>query len=221
MDNRENIIAEEPVEAASVGETAEEKVSSSNNNEDSKGVFDWIDSIVFSVFAVVILFTFVFRIVGIDGPSMQKTLYNGDRVVIVSAGYTPKKGDIVVISRNITNNKADLTDRNAPIIKRVIATAGDTVDIRFEDEVGYVYVNGQVLNEPYISEYISEGFKTIEPISFPVVVKNDCVFVLGDNRNDSLDSRSSTIGENGMVNIKYILGHAVLRVYPFNKIGLL
>lgn len=211
MDNRENLTSVEPEKDASVDVKTDE----------SKGVFDWIDSIVFSVFAVVILFTFVFRIVSIDGSSMQKTLYNGERVVIVSAGYTAKKGDIVVISRNVSNNKTELTDKNAPIIKRVIATAGDTVDIRFEDGVGYVYVNGQVLNEPYISEYISEDFKTYEPISFPVVVKNDCVFVLGDNRNDSLDSRSSTIGENGMVNTKYILGHAVLRVYPFNKIGLL
>ncbi len=216
-DNREKLIAEGEAEQTD----ADVATAKENSSETAKGIFDWIDSVVLSVFAVAIIFTFVFRIVGIDGSSMQNTLQHGDRVIIVSAGYTPKKGDVVVISRNISNDNSSMTQSNAPIIKRVIATEGDTVDIRFEDGVGYVYVNGEVLNEPYISEYISEDFQTYDPISFPVVVKDDCIFVLGDNRNDSLDSRSAIIGENGMVSTKYVLGHAVLRIYPFKKIGLL
>ncbi len=183
------------------------------------GAFDWLDSIVASVIAVVLIFTFLFRVVGIVGDSMNDTLQNNDRVVIYNLFYTPKVGDIVVISRNASNNREDMHEGNEPIIKRVIAVAGDSVDIRFEDGIGYVYVNGVLKNETYIKEYISESTVISNAISFPAFVPDGCIFVLGDNRNKSLDSRSAYIGEYGMVDTRYVLGKAVLRVFPFNKMG--
>lgn len=175
-------------------------------------VFEWLDVVVASVVVVVLLFTFVFRMVRIDGDSMNNTLIDGERVVITDMFYTPKRGDIVVISRN-TENSSVIGSYKEPIIKRVIATEGDIVDIDFNS--GIVYVNNEPLNEPYIKEptYLRGD------VVFPLVVKENCVFVLGDNRNDSKDSRSSEIGDNGQVDVKYILGRAVLRVFPLSKFG--
>ncbi len=179
-----------------------------------KGVFDWFDSIVLSVIAVVLAFTFLFRVVGIVGNSMNNTLHNGDRVIIYNFMYEPKVGDIVVISRNASNDRADMESGKEPIIKRVIAVEGDLVDIKFEDGIGHVYVNGVLKNEGYIREYISESSPINDPISFPAFVPDGCIFVLGDNRNDSLDSRSGLIGEEGMIDTRYVLGKAVLRLFP-------
>lgn len=175
-------------------------------------VFEWLDVVVASIIAVVIIFTFVFRIVAIDGPSMMNTLLDGERVIISNLFYEPKRGDIVVISRN-TDNSTEVGSYDEPIIKRIIATEGELVDIDFE--AGIVYVDGVALEEEYTLEPTYRSFD----ITFPVRVKDDCVFVLGDNRNDSMDSRSSQIGENGMIHEKYILGHAICRVFPLNKIG--
>lgn len=184
----------------------------SQNQKILKNIFEWLDVVVVSVIAVVIIFTFVFRVVAIDGNSMLDTLHNAERVVISDLFYKPQRGDIVVISRN-TDNSANVENYEKPIIKRVIATEGETVDIDFQK--GIVYVDGAALDEPYAKEPINR----MGDIEFPVRVKENCVFVLGDNRNDSLDSRFSVIGDNGMVNEKYILGKAVFRVFPFNKIG--
>ena len=175
-------------------------------------VFEWLDVVVASIIAVVIIFTFVFRIVAIDGPSMMNTLLDGERVIISNLFYEPKRGDIVVISRN-NDNSSEVGSYDEPIIKRIIATEGELVDIDFE--AGIVYVDGVALDEDYTLEPTYRSFD----ITFPVRVKEDCVFVLGDNRNDSMDSRSSQIGEDGMIHEKYILGHAICRVFPLNKIG--
>ena len=175
-------------------------------------IFEWLDVVVASVVVVVILFTFVFRLVAIDGDSMNNTLIDGERVIITNMFYTPEKGDIVVISRN-TENSSVVGSYKEPIIKRVIATEGDTVDIDFDK--GIVYVNNEALKEDYIKE---PTYRRAD-VKFPLVVKENCVFVLGDNRNDSKDSRTSEIGDNGQIDVKYILGHAVLRVFPLNKFG--
>ena len=175
-------------------------------------LFEWLDVVVASIVVVVIIFTFVFRIVAIDGDSMNNTLIDGERVVITNMFYEPKRGDIVVISRN-TENTLDVSHYDEPIIKRIIAIEGDTVDIDFDN--GIVYVNGEALKEDYIKEPTTRK----GDVQFPLVVKENCVFVLGDNRNESLDSRSTDIGDNGLIDEKYILGHAVLRVLPFEKFG--
>lgn len=176
-------------------------------------VFDWLEVLVHAIIAVVICFTFLFRIATIDGPSMKDTLHHGERVIITNLFYEPKVGDIVVISRNKENSIYTMNDSNTPIIKRIIAMEGQTVDIDFEE--GVVYVDGVALDEPYTRTPTNRK----SDVEFPLTVDEGCVFVLGDNRNDSLDSRDARIGEYGMVDTRYILGHAVFRILPFDKIG--
>lgn len=176
-------------------------------------IFDWFEVILTAVVSVVVIFAFIFRVATIDGPSMNNTLFNGDKVIITNLGYKAKQGDIVVISRNEKNSTEDIQATQLPIIKRVIATEGDTVDIDFEE--GVVYVNGKALDEPYIAEPTYRKFD----VSFPVTVPEGSIFVLGDNRNDSMDSRDKRIGNDGMIDERYILGHAILRVFPFDKVG--
>ncbi len=212
---------EEPKSVSNAQESmsANDSMKSENRTEPfrprkkiQREVFEWLEIISTSVVAVVIVFTFFFRIVAIEGPSMMGTLMHGERVVISNFFYEPARGDIVVISRNI-NNSAQVGTYEEPIIKRVIATEGEVVDIDFK--AGVVMVDGVPLEEPYILEPTYRSFD----VNFPVRVKENCVFVLGDNRNDSLDSRSTSIGDNGMVDEKYILGKAVCRVFPLNKFG--
>lgn len=176
-------------------------------------IFDWLEVLVHAIIAVVICFSFLFRIATIDGPSMQNTLQDGERVIISNLFYTPQVGDIVVISRNKENSVYTMNESNTPIIKRIIATEGQTVDIDFNE--GIVYVDGIALDEPYTRTPTNLKWD----IQFPVTVDEGCVFVLGDNRNDSIDSRSSSIGEYGMIDTRYILGHAVYRVFPFDRMG--
>lgn len=196
-----------------------EKVEKQKANN-IREIFDWLEVLISSVLIVVVLFTFVFRVVQIDGESMTDTLQNNDRVIISNLFYTPKQGDIVVISRN-TFNSTDNPTSQSPIIKRVIAVAGQTVDIQH----GCVYVDGRALDEPYIRYYEQNHYSTYQyttyenPTEFPLTVKENCVFVLGDNRQNSLDSRSANTGDGGQINTKYILGKAVLRIYPLNKFG--
>ena len=176
-------------------------------------IFDWLEVLVHAIIAVVICFSFFFRIATIDGPSMENTLLNGERVIISNLFYEPKVGDIVVISRNKENSVFTMNESNTPIIKRIIATEGQTVDIDFEQ--GVVYVDGIALDDPYTNSPTNRKWD----IEFPVTVDEGCIFVLGDNRNDSLDSRDARIGEYGMIDTRYILGHAVYRIFPFDKIG--
>lgn len=176
-------------------------------------VFDWLEVLVHAIIAVVICFSFLFRIATIDGPSMENTLHNGERVIISNLFYEPKVGDIVVVSRNKENSVYTMNESNTPIIKRIIALEGQTVDIDFEE--GIVYVDGIALDEPYTKTPTNSKWD----IEFPVTVDEGCIFVLGDNRNDSMDSRDARIGEYGMIDTRYILGRAVYRVFPLDKIG--
>lgn len=200
--------------AANEIELEQQDVDDVEENESPKAfIFDWLEVLVHAIIVVVICFSFLFRIATIDGPSMRDTLQHGERVIITNLFYTPKVGDIVVISRNDENSVYTATVDNTPIIKRIIALEGQTVDIDFEE--GIVYVDGVALEEDYTRTPTNLRYD----IEFPVTVKEGCVFVLGDNRNDSLDSRSSNIGEYGMIDTRYILGHAVYRIFPFDKIG--
>ena len=161
-------------------------------------VYEWMDSFVFSVILILIVFTFGFRVVGVDGESMMPTLNNGDWLTVKAINTTIERGDIVVITQpNITNE---------PLIKRVIAVGGDTLDINFMS--GEVKVNGEVIDEPYINA------PTHNPGDFnkPIRIPEGYVFVMGDNRNASLDSRFSTIG---VIDERYVLGVANARLFPF------
>ena len=152
-----------------------------------------------SVLAVVLLFTFVIRLIGVDGHSMVPTLQDGDRLLVLSSLLYDDYayGDIVVL------RKSEFLEE--PIVKRVIATEGQTVDIDFES--GSVYVDGTLLDEPYVNEltFLQEGTE------FPLTVPEGCIFVMGDNRNHSSDSRDARLGT---VDTRYVIGKAVFLAFP-------
>ena len=180
-----------------------EKVQNKEKYSLKKEIIEWLESIVFSVAIVILLFTFVFRLVGVDGSSMVPTLHHEDRLVITNLFYDPKPGDIVIIAQTEGYTK--------PLVKRVIATEGQEVDINFRE--GIVYVDGQPQDEPYTSGPTRSKFD----VDFPVTVPEGKLFVLGDNRGNSTDSRSSKVG---MVDEKVILGKAILRILPFEDFGI-
>ena len=161
-------------------------------------LFDITDSVKGAVLVVFLIFALVFRAVGVDGDSMNPTLNDKDWVAIAGAVTEFERGDIVIINQPWR--------RNVPIIKRVIAVGGDTINIDFEKRE--VYVNGMKLDEPYISEPTQLSYD----VEFPLTVDEGKLFVMGDNRNDSIDSRSSQIG---LIDERYVLGKALIRIYPF------
>ena len=166
--------------------------------------YEWLEALISSLIVVVLLFTLLFRIVNVSGPSMLPTLQSNDRVLLTSYFYQPKQGDVVVLTHT-----AKLQE---PIIKRVIALENQTVDIDFE--TGTVYVDGQALDE---SAYIENGITT-QPsdYTYPLTVPPGHLFVLGDNRAVSNDSRSSAVG---MIDERYVLGKAEFVVFPFSRFG--
>jgi len=192
----------EPLTEESVTDPSDAGTEETRGFDITKELYDWAQALVFSISLIVVLFTFFFRIIGVDGASMEPTLYNNDKVVVTNMFYTPKQGDVIVLLK-----KSFLDE---PLVKRVIATEGQTVDIDFIAHE--VRVDGVLLDEPYVKAPISRP----GDIEFPVTVPEGCVFVLGDNRNNSADSRLSKIG---MVDERCILGRVIYRIYPFDSIG--
>ncbi len=165
-------------------------------------VYDWIQCLVSALVACILIFLFVGQLIGVEGGSMIPTLHDQDKVVISNLLYTPKQGDVVVLTKWAFGND--------PIVKRVIATEGQTVDIDFDE--GRVWVDGVELNEPYINELTHKYYD----VKFPLTVEKGCVFVMGDNRNHSTDSRFSNIG---CVDTRCILGRVYAIILPFSRIG--
>ena len=205
-----------------IAETEKTKIEEKNNtdyteesktSEFVKGFFEWIDSFVVSFVAVVIIFTFFAGKVRVDGLSMNDTLAHEDQLIVSDFCYTPDRGDIVIISRNPENVKDDsMLAQRQPIVKRVIAIAGDTIQITKD---GKVLVNDVELDEPYIKDY-EDNLGT--PQVFLVTketVPEGCIFVMGDNRHNSHDSRTNDIW---MVDNRYVLGKVMYRIYPFETI---
>lgn len=180
------------------------KTESGQQDRIVKGAYEWVESVAFAVITVVLVFTFLFRIMGVDGESMEPTLHGGNFIVLSDLFYQPENGDVVVITPTVS--------LDVPIIKRVVATEGQTIDIDFT--TGKVYVDGKVLVEPYVSEPTTLRYD----VHFPQTVPEGHIFVMGDNRNHSLDSRDHSIG---MVDERYILGKALLRIAPVNEFGLI
>lgn len=165
-------------------------------------IYDWMQSLVFALIISIIVFIFIFRIVDVVGDSMNPTLINGDKLVVSDVFYKPKQGDIVIFRKDEYKAEA--------LVKRVIATEGQTIEIDFDR--GRVYVDGELLDEPYIAE------PTRNQLDFqgPQTVPAGCVFVMGDNRNASSDSRRAEIG---MVDERLIVGKVLLRIFPLDSIG--
>jgi len=161
-------------------------------------LYDWLQCIVTAIICGVLIFVFAGRTIGVDGRSMLQTLHHNDRVVISNLFYTPGNGDIVVFQSP--------SDQFAfPLVKRVIAIAGQTVSIDFGS--GSVFIDGILIDEPYISS------DTIDKHNFnePVTVPNGYVFVMGDNRGSSTDSRDNVVG---LVDTRYILGKVLFILIP-------
>jgi signal peptidase I len=167
-------------------------------------LYDWLQCIVTSVLALILIFVFVARIITVDGTSMLPTLYHTDRVVVSNLFYSPGDGDIVIIKTEAYGE--------IPLVKRVIASGGETIDIDFESHE--VSVDGRVLDEPYISE------PTARQLNFegPVTVPAGYLFVMGDNRNGSTDSRSNAVG---FVDVRDVIGKVWFIIVPGpNSFGL-
>ena len=163
-------------------------------------LYEWVQALVTVVLCAVVVFAFAARLVLVSGPSMRETLQDQDCLVVLNPLLCGSfdAGDVVIIQRETFRD-------GEPIVKRIIATEGQTVDIDFD--VGVVYVDGAALEEDYIRQptYLEEG------LEFPCTVPEGCVFVMGDNRNDSDDSRDPDLGP---VDTREILGQAVFLLYP-------
>ena len=165
--------------------------------------YDWIQSLISALLICVLVFVFVLRIMDVHGTSMFPTLNNGDKVMVSGLFYEPARGDIVVF-------KKDSYDDNKALVKRVIAVAGDVVNIDFEN--GIVYVNGEPTEEDYIEVLTTTKLDFIGPQTVP----ENCLFVMGDNRNASTDSRDKRIG---MVDKRLVVGKVLMVIYPFSSFG--
>ena len=175
-------------------------------------ILDWTSCFVFAVAAVLALNLFVFRSITVSGDSMNNTLINKDRVIATNFAYTPDYGDIVIVEAD----KLHLHGTpiyGETIIKRVIAKAGDTIRVDFEN--GIVYLNGEELQEDYIKEKINTHYQSWIESNRDYVVPENCVFVMGDNRNHSNDSRN--ISEVGFIDVNFIMGKAFVRYAPINN----
>ncbi|HIU57034.1 MAG TPA: signal peptidase I [Candidatus Ornithomonoglobus merdipullorum] len=198
-------------------------------------IFEWVYSIAIAIVIAFVIKQVFFDVVKVDGHSMDPTLHDGDRLIVTKLGYEPEQGDIIILDSTY-HLREEYYDRIAEsegkdelswwdkfvlgfdlpedvkkvyFVKRVIATEGQTVDLRD----GKVYVDGEELYEPY---YSGETYSIDSTVEYPITVDEGCVFVMGDNRGNSLDSRSSRLGQ---VETEAVLGKSQLRIFPFNAIG--
>ena len=198
-----------------------------------KEVWEWIYTIAIALIIAFGIKTFLFDIVRVDGPSMNPTLIHNDRLIVTKLGYEPDYGDIVILDSTYSdrqeyykeyeeeNGKLNFIEKTIDYfklpnnlkrrfyVKRVIAMEGDTVDLMNGD----VFVNGEVLEEEYFD---GETFITDFAVEYPFTVSEGHVFVMGDNRSNSKDSRSSDLGE---VPVEALMGKAQIRVWPIASFG--
>ncbi|MDY3282878.1 signal peptidase I [Dysosmobacter sp.] len=177
-----------------------EKQAKVCTGENGREWYEWIQILVWTVLVIVGIFTVFCRMLGVDGHSMVPTLQHGDLMMVTNPVWAGDygQGDVVIVSRPDFNG-------GRPVVKRVIATAGQTVDIDFGS--GSVFVDGRLLEEPYIAEptYLSEG------MVFPLTVPEGRIFLMGDNRNNSDDSRDPRLGT---VDVRSVIGKAVVIAFP-------
>lgn len=192
-----------------------------NETQETKGqkivcdLLDWVETFAMALCVVVLLFTFVFRVVTVDGQSMEQTLHHGERLIISDMFYTPKNGDIVITA-------VPEYYGNDPLVKRVIATGGQTIDIDFDSWI--VSVDGKPVQQneqglAVVEDYVNfidavPMIRESMSITYPYTVPEGYVFIMGDNRNNSRDSRYF-----GVVDERNIIGKVYFRIFPFSKIG--
>ena len=183
----------------------ESKKQKEENPGFQKSLVLYLHDLCWMLSVVMIVFLVFFRIIVVSGPSMRQTLLDGDYLLLTGNLFyrEPKQGDIVVLSKQAY-------DHGKPIVKRVIATEGQIVDMDFEN--GIVYVDGLPLEEDYTNTLTNLD----EGAVFPQIVEENCVFVMGDNRNNSLDSRDDELGP---VDNRYILGKAIYTLLPAEHAG--
>ena len=206
--------AQTKTEVKKPGSDASKETEEDEKNETNWGkeLRDWIVAIGIAVVLALVIRNYVFTLVKVQGQSMEPTLHNADRLYVNRFLYTPKKGDVIIFVPE--------SDPNRPYVKRVIATAGDSVYIDFK--TGNVFVNGQLLDEPYIKEKTRNNGSYIMSLmqqgnygpDAPIVIQEGHIFVMGDNRNNSKDSR-----ELGQVPLDEVLGGAVFRFWPLDHLG--
>lgn len=198
----------------------------------SVSLIEWVEMFAGCFAVVLLIVTFLFRHSPVDGTSMVPTLNNGDILIIEELGYTPKQGDVIVA-------QSPSLGYDEPIVKRIIATGGQTVDIDFDTWT--VTVDGEPLNESrattklesdgsytvigekksggdYSINYIEGQSMLSRDMQFPLTVPEGSVFVMGDNRNGSLDSRSSRVG---IIDNRLVVGHVIFRLFPISRFGTL
>lgn len=227
-------IIESTTDNTDISENVQESDDKSNSGI-GKEIWEWIYTIAIAVIIAFGIKHFIFDAVRVDGPSMFPTLENNDKLIVSILGYKPKAGDIIILDSHYkarkeyieslertTDKKMSLSDKilfnlNTPAeykkryyVKRIIALPGQTVDI---DDDGNVLVDGKILEEEY---YQGETHPIDSSVQFPITVEDDMVFVMGDNRPVSLDSRSSSLGQ---VPFDAILGKAQFRFWPFTSFG--
>ena len=173
-----------------------------------KELYEWTQAIAVAVVLALFINQFVFSIVEVQGASMEPTLNQYERLFVFKPFYKPRNKDIVIVWSERLNKY---------IVKRVIATEGQVINI---DESGNVYIDGEIQHEPYISapycdndNFVVESDDNIAP--YPYTVPEDHVFVMGDNRPYSNDSR----GTVGVIKNSDVVGKAVFRIWPFNSIS--
>lgn len=232
MDN--NFENEEIMNNVSENDNKEITLKKEKGKNLKREIIEWIVAVVAAFGLAFIIRTFFFNLVAVSGPSMENTLHNGERLVVSRFNYTPEQGDVIVFTPDL--------HPDTPYVKRIIATEGQTVDI---DSRGIVYVDGKVYEE----DYAKNKTRLNGDVEFPITVPEDCVFVMGDNREQSHDGRSldvSSVREDtegaeyytferindnrtievlneplyyGCVHEDDIMGKVVFRFWPFNKIG--
>lgn len=190
-------------------QTENKKTSQPTEEKESAGksFFEFVEMLVIAIAAILLFFSFVLRQAVVDGDSMQNTLQNGERLLVSDLFYTPKTGDIIVF-------QSSATGKGYPLVKRVIATEGDTVRL----EKNGLYVNNTLLDEPYVFTdnfyYTYSGSHRYIKLSTTYTVPEGELFVMGDHRNNSLDSR-----DFGFIAEADILGRVLVRLTPLSRFG--
>lgn len=200
------LLPEESVPGEPLSQEGEPKKEEKESSSDD--LFYWLNALTTALVCLVLVFTFFGRLTRVDGHSMDPTLQDNELLLVWSLGYTPQQGDIVVLNKTTAE-----TLNGVAIVKRVIATGGQTVDIDYESNT--VYVDGEALDEPYILEPMWDIYGNGD---IHVEVPEGSIFVLGDNRNDSKDSRDAGVGT---IDEGYVLGKAVFSIFPLSRFGAL